>query len=81
MAPASSFVRGKCAGQGNVKDIFPLPHFLVKYLTFPFLFQFADLVAPDSSLPWLCEDNTHWFYFLTNHSYLSVPDPNGEQNI
>ncbi|XP_045039893.2 LOW QUALITY PROTEIN: oocyte-specific histone RNA stem-loop-binding protein 2-like [Desmodus rotundus] len=43
--------------------------------------QFADLVAPDSSLPWLCEDDTRWFYFLTNHSYLSVPDLSGEQNI
>ncbi|KAF6081715.1 hypothetical protein HJG60_008736 [Phyllostomus discolor] len=43
--------------------------------------QFVDLVASDSSLPWLCEDDTHWFYFLTNHSYLSVPDLNGGQNI
>ncbi|KAF6280940.1 hypothetical protein mRhiFer1_009319 [Rhinolophus ferrumequinum] len=44
--------------------------------------QFADLVAPAFSLPWLCEEDPHhWFYFLADHSYLSVPDLSEAQNI
>ncbi|XP_032192489.1 oocyte-specific histone RNA stem-loop-binding protein 2-like [Mustela erminea] len=44
--------------------------------------QFADLVAPAYSLPWLCEEEPHhWFYFLAHHSYISVPDLSGTQNI
>ncbi|XP_059947962.1 oocyte-specific histone RNA stem-loop-binding protein 2-like isoform X2 [Mesoplodon densirostris] len=44
--------------------------------------QFAGLVAPASSLPWLCEEDPHhWLYLLADHNYLSVPDLSGTQNI
>ncbi|XP_007172281.1 oocyte-specific histone RNA stem-loop-binding protein 2-like isoform X1 [Balaenoptera acutorostrata] len=44
--------------------------------------QFASLVAPASSLPWLCEEDPHhWLYLLADHNYLTVPDLSGTQNI
>eukprot|EP00071_Canis_lupus_P047063 XP_022280620.1 uncharacterized LOC474694 isoform X1 [Canis lupus familiaris] len=43
--------------------------------------QFADLVPPAYSFPWLYEEEHHWFYFLADHSYIPVPDLNEAQNI
>ena len=39
-------------------------------------------VVPSAEIPPFpgAEDPHHWFYFLTNHSYLSVPDLSGIQN-
>uniref|UniRef100_A0A673T0A9 Histone RNA hairpin-binding protein n=1 Tax=Suricata suricatta TaxID=37032 RepID=A0A673T0A9_SURSU len=49
------------------------PIFLINLFPSTLLFQFADLVAPAYSLPCLCKEDPHyWFYFVADQGlYLS----------
>lgn len=78
--------RGNVQGKQmcSVSPILPPPPIFLILPHFPstLLFQFAGLVPPVSSLPWLCEEDPHhWLYLLADHNYLSVPDLSGTQNI
>lgn len=72
--PCSLFCQGEmCRAREYAVHLSSLhPYFLDKsHFLFTLLFQFADLVAPAYSLPWLCEEDPHhWCYFVADQLHI-----------